>query len=250
MGKLYEQLAVDNDLSGKAKKIMEETINTFSKKHNLFEGFTKRLSYFEDGRQDESRVLDEDVELSDTVKDKLNYMSKSVINHLDSLGAKDKSNQVANADVVVNGEIIFKNLPATLLLSMEKKIVEIRRVFEAIPTIAPGVAWEVAGEIGEDVYKLSKMEETLKTETKVIFKSVAKATDKHPEQIAQVSETNNIGVYKKQKFSGMLRPSEKSEMLQRIDILMGAVKKARQRANSVEIAECNIGRVLFDFILQ
>lgn len=38
MGKLHELLAVEPDLKGAAEKIIAETINTFTKKPNHFEG--------------------------------------------------------------------------------------------------------------------------------------------------------------------------------------------------------------------
>jgi hypothetical protein len=46
----------------------------------------------------------------------------------------------------------------------------------------------------------------------------------------------------------MITPARKSELLDRIDKLLRAVKKARQRANGTEVVKVNVGKSIMDFI--
>ena len=50
--------------------------------------------------------------------------------------------------------------------------------------------------------------------------------------------------------SGMLPQAEKTAILNRIDKLIKAIKKARQKANSTEIVEKTVAKELFDYILN
>ena len=46
----------------------------------------------------------------------------------------------------------------------------------------------------------------------------------------------------------MITPTRKAELIERVDNLLRAVKKARQRANSTEVKDIHIGKVLMGYI--
>ena len=73
-------------------------------------------------------------------------------------------------------------------------------------------------------------------------------TDKHPAQVKEVVEDVRQGTWTTTKWSGMLSPSEKSELLGRVDALTQAIKCARVKANDQEAATNKIGQRLFDYI--
>jgi hypothetical protein len=74
------------------------------------------------------------------------------------------------------------------------------------------------------------------------------ATEEHPAQLETWSEDIPIGKFTETLWSGMLSPAEKSAKLGRIDKLLRAVKKARQRANAVDVVDVTIGKELFNYI--
>ncbi len=137
MGKLHELLAVETDLKGTFKRIVEEGIVTFSKKPDHFIGQHKKLEMFDESKQNEN--LEEHKELVTTVKDKLDYIQEHVVRYLDVLIQKEKTNQEATDALVVDGKILIADVPATCLLNLETELKTIRSYYEAIPTLAPGV---------------------------------------------------------------------------------------------------------------
>jgi len=247
MSKLFELLAVEPDLQGTYKKILEEAKGTFAKKEGLFTGSIRKLELF-DANAQEPPV--ERQELTTTVSDKLDYMFDSVVKYFDALLQKEEANQRALADLKVGDLVFGERLPATYLLGLETKLKELRQVFDEIPTLAPGISWEKDETIGKHVYKTRYPEEKFKTAKVFRHQVLYDATDKHPAQIEKWEDTENIGKYVTTKWSGMISPSEKSDMLSRLDILIRQVKKARQQANTGEVnTTLEIGEKIANYIL-
>ena len=69
-----------------------------------------------------------------------------------------------------------------------------------------------------------------------------------PAVIDKWEEVENVGKYTKKHWSGAVTSARKSELLGRIDNLLRAVKKARQRANSTEVVSMSVGNSLFEYI--
>lgn len=51
-------------------------------------------------------------------------------------------------------------------------------------------------------------------------------------------------------FSGMWTVQQKADALDRVDVLLQAIKKARQRANTAEVVDGHIGAALTAFIVS
>lgn len=253
MSKLHELLAVEGDLEGTFKKILEETTTTFTKRADHFIGSIRHLEWFESDQPDHPK---DHVKMETTVNDKLSYQEGHVVKYFDALLQKEATNQEAVADLVVNGVTVAKDLPATFLLGLESRLKKVREVYASIPTLAPHIKWEKDESKGKGVWSRVHPEETMKTE-KVIkaqilyphkFPKEGEKGEPLPAQVDKISETRNVGKYVKNVWAGVLSPAEKSALLGRIDKLIQAVKKARQRANTTEVKKLTIGKELFDFI--
>jgi hypothetical protein len=136
-----------------------------------------------------------------------------------------------------------------VLLGMESKLADLREVFHAIPTLAPGFDWQPDVERGEGVYKSAHPHVTFRSKKTVRPVVMAEATKEHPAQVNAITEDVSVARIVTSMWSGMLTPAQKSELLERTDKLLRAVKRARQRASSVEVVKQNMGRVLYDFLL-
>jgi len=246
MSELHELLAVEGDLQGTFKKIMSETIATFTKKEGHFMGEIKTLQMFDES---EKETAPERTELVTTVGEKLDYMFKSIVNYFDALLQKESTNQAALSSVVIDGHIITEPLPATFLLGMESRLKEIRTVIEGVPTLQPGVKWIKDETERKGVYVTEFPVEKFKTAKTFKHKVLYEATDKHPAQIEKWDENENVGKYVITKWSGNLTPLEKSEMLERTDKLIRAVKQARQKANKAEVTKIYVSDVFKNYIL-
>jgi hypothetical protein len=246
MPKLHELLAVEGDLDGLFKKILGETINTFSKKSHLFDGRIRTLHLFDD---EAPEVAPEREELDTTVDRKIDYMKGAVVRYLDAVLQKEQTNQEAKADLVLpDGTTLATNVPATFLLGLETKLKLLRQVYETIPTLPPSTEWEVDESQGPDVFKTKYPEETFKTEKAFKVQILYEATKEHPAQVEKIPVTKNAGRFTTTNWSGKVSPARKSILMDRLDTLIRATKKARQRANATDVKKGNIGKVLLDYI--
>lgn len=246
--KLHEILAVESDLKGQYEKIFAESKVTFEKKPDHFLGFHKSLKMFDSQRENEEPAAEQHKELVTTVDEKLKHTWKYIVKYFDVLFQKEATNQTAIADLVVEGIVIAEKIPATFLLGMEDRVKRIREVYETIPTLQPGVAWEEDKTQRPGVFKAAHSEKANKTEQIIQHKVLVAATDHHPAQIEKWSEQVPVGAYTNDRWSGMISPARKAEMLEKIDVLLGAIKKARQRANQAEVVKGNIAQKFYDFI--
>ncbi len=245
MAKLHELLAVEGDLEGAYKKILQETIVTFTKKEAHFLGSRRELKLFD---EEAPEVVAEHLEMVTTVDRKLHYQSAHIIRYLNAVLQKETTNQNAKADLIIDGKTIAEGVPATFLLGLETKLKQIRAAYEAIPTLAPGIKWVKDEDKGVGVYRNENVEETFKSEKVVEPVVLYEATKEHPAQVKEAAKTINVGKYAKHMWSGMLTPADKSVLLGRIDRLMRTVKKTRQKANREDVVKTSIGTALMGYI--
>ncbi len=245
-GQLHELLAIEGDLKGEKDKVRDEALVTFSKKAGLFLGQLKKLEMFDEKRKNEEG--EERHALSETVTKKLQYISKSFTRFWDVKVQKESANQEAKADVEIGDTVLFKDLPVTFVLSMEEELRQLRKIYDAIPTLQPGIDWKKDDTLGSDVYKAAHSVEKSKTEKMLEHKVIVPATKEHPAQITTWHEDRPVGKYVTMSWSGMVSPVEKSKMLGKLDQVLRAFKKARQRANTQETTKRQVGKQIFDFI--
>jgi archaellum component FlaF (FlaF/FlaG flagellin family) len=245
MAKMHELLAVESDTQGQFRKMLVETRKVFGNDH-LFKGFVRKLEMF-DEEQSHLNTVEHD-ELGTTVQDRLDYTSNFITRYLDIVLQKETTNQKASADLIVNGVVIAENVPATFLLGLESKLKEIREIYEAIPTLDVSVKWEEAQDLGEGVFRQAYPEESTKTKKQFQHQILVEPTEHHPAQIEKWEEQMPVGKYVKENWCSMITSTRKAKLLERIDQVSRAVKKARQRANNTEVEKVNIGKKLMDFI--
>ncbi|MEJ2418079.1 MAG: hypothetical protein P8Y45_14355 [Exilibacterium sp.] len=245
MGKLHELLSVEGDLEGTFKAILAETSHSFAKKPGLYFGFHKRLEMFDEGAPEPPAEVQE---MTTTVMEKMRYAAGHIIRYLDAIYQKEATNQVAQADLVVDGQVIAAGLPATFLLGLEARLKKVRETVAAMPTLPFGKKWVVDTTRGEDVYRCETPDEKFKTAKTFRHKVLYEATEHHPAQIEKWEETENVGKYIVDTWSGMISSAQKSALLGRLDKLIQGAKKARQRANTEEVLKLHIGDALFKYL--
>jgi hypothetical protein len=243
---LHQLLPAESDLAGRTKRILAEGITTFTKKTEHFTGHTRTLTMHDESRSNED--LTEVKALTTTVADKLAYIQDSVIPYYDAMVAKETTNQSARADVIVDGTKLLSDVPATALLAFESRLKDLRTVYEAIPTLAPGVDW-IADNTKFNVWKDKNNKKSTKTEKSMQFKEVSPALGAHKAQVETWAADVPVGTYVQTTECSMLTPGEKSKYLGKIDALITAVKMARQKANCAEVpAYSGAGAAIFNYI--
>lgn len=239
---LHQLLAVENDRKQQAVNIMNETINTFQKKTEHFDGLKKIYTAFEEGGME---VPPETKEVKETVPSKLNYAKKSIIKAIDAQLSKEESNASGNvrAELIVNGTN-FGELSSTSLLALESHMIKIRTMYKAIPTLDPVRKWN-KDEFGIYVTESEVKFRAEKKQEKIVL---YEATEHHPAQVSLEHVDKQVGQYDTVYKSGKITPKQKSDLLAKIDSIIDAVKRARAKANQAEITELKIGSKLFDYI--
>lgn len=243
--KLHELIAVQRDLKGQRTKTAGELRETFSKKRHLFE---KKLTTFISKDEGAKAETVEQADIHTTVSKELQWWTVIWNKSIDCSYRIASSNTEAKADIVINGEKVAENVPATFLLELEKDLIELRTVLESIPTLDPAKGFNFDTNTG-----LYEARLITKPRTKNVKKpmTLAKATEHHPEQVTLVDENIIVGIIQEQEWSGMITPAAKAEYLDRCDSAIQAVKAARSRANevAVDIAK-KIGHVLSQWIVK
>lgn len=249
MGKtsqLHEILAVLADTQNAAAAIQKETIGTFGKKSAHFAGQNRDVNYLDEGRAAEDTSDHKPV--VSTVDEKLEHYFALTGRAFDALYQQEASNQHANADLIVDGQTLATDVPATFLLGMEKRLKEVRNVMLAQPTLEPNITWSEDLSAGEGRYR-SEAVTSFKTEKRVEHQVLVAATDKHPAQVEKWNVDRNVAKVLTTHLSGCITPAEKSRRLERVDLLIEGVKKARQRANCVEAEKGTIADSMFSYIM-
>lgn len=247
MTKLHEILAIESSLEKAATNLTQESVRTFGK-DNLFSGESKTLEMFRE--EDQNQNSSEFRKLETTVLENLEYLVKPVGDWLNVILQKDCTNQIAKADIILDdGTIIAKDIPATFLLGLESKLNKLREMYLQIPTLDPGIEWEIDPLERKGIYKAKNETVAFKTKKDTEFKVAYEATKEHPAQVHALEVTINVGKYTTKKWSGKVSSLEKAKMITRIDTLLKATKRARMRANDIKVdTSIKIGEILLNYI--
>jgi len=244
MSKLHEILSIEPDKKGTAEKILAETVHTFSKKQEHFFGQNRSYKPLKD--DDVEDFASENKEIVTTVRDKLDYTETSLVEWLDVLYQKEQANTQAKSDLVIEGIVVAKDVPATVLLNFEKYFKQIRQIYDVIPTLPPEEIWVKDGDKKNEYRTDPKVSYRTKKEMKAVV--LYPHTDKHPAQLEKVVDDVRVGTWQTIKRSGCLSSLEKSLLLGRVDKIIQAVKVARMRANDQKVEQVRLAKQLFEFI--
>jgi len=249
MGQLHELLAVEGDIKDVFGKIIEETTKTFNSRSSHFQ--ETRKSYHPINAEDKDLPDEEFVPMVTTVSDKLSYAQQHFVKMIDVVLQKERSNQKACADVIVempDGTLktLIEKAPVIFLVQMETILDRIRKVYFEIPTLDPAKTWK-KDDTKDGVWVADPVK---RVRTKKVPDVIVKfqPTKEHPGQSDIVQIDTVVGEWTHSSSSGALSPKQKSQLLDHIDRLLAAVKIARAKANGLEIENARIGTVFMNFI--
>ena len=245
MAKMHELLAVEASVAGNLQRDIDETLKTFGRPE-AFRKTTKAKVYF--AEEDQKLNTTEVTEITTTVQDRLKWFSNHAVKFFDLVLQKDKTNQKASADLVVDGVTIATAVPATTLLMLESKLQEVRKVLDAAPTLPSTVRWSKDEAEGLWVTADPVVTFTTKKVTKPVV--LYEATKEHPAQVKEASEDVPVAKITQNTWAGLLTATEKATVLARLDTLLQAVKKARQRANTTDVEKANFGNEIFGYLFN
>lgn len=252
MTKLHEILAVEKTVVSAANKMLADTATKFGK-FDYFQGHSKILRMIEDSPQNAAIEASaaENKQMATTVAETLEYALKFWADAEDVIFQKNRTNQYAIADVMLNGTVLLQDAPVDELMGLEVRLTALRKVFEQMPTLDASRGWVQDSSSGrKGAWTVSTPDITTKTEKSTTAVVLYDATDKHPAQIKEVPSDKTVGTFTLTKTCGAATSAQKAEVLSTVDNLLIEVKQARMRANSVDVKQAQIGKALVELILK
>lgn len=242
MSKLHEIVAVV-DGEKKRRKARQTTLYKTVQKGDLYFGIRREYQPIDD---DSEQLPPENKKVQRSLADDVRDFVEQSVKLIDVIATKDRSNQDAMANIEVGGVIIASDVPVSTLLTLEKELQHTRSFFEKLPTLPLDQVW--TRDEASDQY-LTEEIETVRTKKEQQPIVLYAATDKHPAQTQLITVDKTAGHWKTRKVSSAIPVKEQQKYLDRIDALANAVKQARERANTTEVTEKEIGVALMNFIV-
>lgn len=167
---------------------------------------------------------------------------------IDLNASLDATNQVAKADIVIEGGLVLaRDVPVATLLFLEKQLTDLATFVRKLPLLDQAEAWTPSDT--EDGVWTSEPVKTTRSKKVPRNHVKAKPTDKHPEQVEVYYEDVVVGDWTTTKFSGAMSHREAASLLRRVAEVTKAVKTAREAANMATVVDLKPGTPLMTYIL-
>ncbi len=235
---LYELLAVEQEKKANAERARSQSLESFRSSQGHFSGMRRTFKPFavdESKGETGAEQLEAETHIAKTVIEELEATLAIVGRSFDVGLQIDEANTRARADLIVGGEVLAADVPATFLLQLEKRLRQIRILFKEIPTFDPIRIWQP--DPGADRPHVLRAEPvtTVRKQRVRKYNVMVEATPEHPAQVDILEVDAPVGEIRSYDWTGMISPGRKRALLERIDELIEATKAARSRANSVQI---------------
>lgn len=239
--KLNQVLAVEKSIKVRTYASLTE-MHKAAQVPALFQGFSKTYEPLEDGGLPQAPQTQKVQRSADEM---FAEAQKSLVELFDVTATKDWGNQVAKADLVVDGEVLLKDVPATYFLFLDKQLSDLRDLVGKMTELDGATDWTKDANSG-----LFKSPPVLTSTTQKLQRPIVlyDATDKHPAQTQLITEDKVVGQWTTIKQSGAIPAPRKKQLLGRIQKLLDATKVALEEANSTRVEDQRTGAAVLGYI--
>ena len=243
MAKLNQIIAVEKGVKSRSFQELTEAHHTLQKPA-LLTGIARTYR----PKDDEGEALPPESTKVQIKAEEIIQQTAAILTRLfDVTATKDWANNVARADVVLDGQPLLTQVPVTYLLFLEKQLVDLHTFVKKLPTLDASETWGF--DAAADCWATEPVQ-TVKTKKIPRNHVKAEATEHHPAQVEVYYEDIAVGYWRTVKFSGALPGKRVSELLDRVERLQQAVKFAREEANNTEVADQKVGEKVFQFLFR
>lgn len=244
MTKLNQIVAIEKGVKTRCYSNLSE-LNKIVQHSDMFAGFIKAYRKKDEESEDlppeKKKVRLTGEEVCRMVRENLSLL-------MNTTARKDWTNNVATADVYVDGQTILEAVPITHLLFLEKQLTDVRTIISNIPVLDEADDWK-----RDDNAGIWKTEPLQTHRTKKVSKPIVlyDATPEHPAQTQMITEDVLAGHWETIRHSGAMSKPDKESLLRRAEKLLDAVKQAREEANSIpEVDSPDVGQAIFSYLLD
>jgi hypothetical protein len=239
--RLNQVIAIEKGVKARTTSMVTE-IHKACQKPALFNGFSKE---YQPKAEDGEMFPPEATRVQQNATDVTRLAGKAWRELFDVTAIKDFGNTEAKADVIVDGVTLVAGAPATYLLFLEKQLIDVRTFVTKLPTLDPSKDWKK--DPNDTLFK-AEARQTIKTKKVPRSMTLHEGTKEHPPQVQVVAEDVTVGHWSQVDFSGAIPETRQQELLERVEILLKAVKMAREEANGVEVEKIEVGKPVFDWL--
>lgn len=239
---LAQIIAIESGTKSRTDTVFTNAYHTLQKPAPL-SGITRTYNPVDD---DGERMPPEATQVQVHVNDVIADVAVALTRAFDVTATKDTANCVAKADVIVDGEVLLAQVPLTFLLTLEKKLVDIRTFFLKLPVLDIAEQWQIDPLAGVYATPVSETARTKKIPRNHVR---AEATDKHPAQVDIFTEDVVVGYWSTVKYSGAIPTVRRARLVKKVETLIDAVKFAREAANTITVTDVEYGGQIFDYLL-
>ena len=161
--------------------------------------------------------------------------------------AKDFGNTIAFADLVIDGKVLAKSVPATHLLTLEKALANVQTFVTKISELDQSETWNLDANTGLHRTDSVRVNRTTKRPEVIVLHA---PTEHHPAQTQLANLDVDVGFWTSTKFSGGIPKVVKTAYLDRIDKALVAVRQAREKANMTAVSTQSVGSDMMSFIFD
>lgn len=241
---LHQQIPITADAKRRSQQVLTEVYHALQRAET-FTGMERTYAAYAD---DGDRIPPEKTHVRAQAQDLIDQIKAPLIARIDAVNALDTANANAQADIVLaDGTVIAREVPATVLVQLEKQLNDLRTTISAIPTLPNDTIW-TARQDGTFEAEPTTTIRNLKTQVAV---TLAAATDKHPANVQLVQKDVAVGEFTTRKLSGAMPIRERKALLARLETLQSAVKVARAAANNTLVPDqpAVLGKSVVQYIL-
>ena len=243
MAKLNQIIAVERGVKSRSFQELTEAHHTLQKPA-LLTGIARTYR----PKDDEGEALPPESTKVQMKAEEIIQQTAAILTRLfDVTATKDWANNIARADVALDGQPLLTQVPVTYLLFLEKQLVDLHTFVKKLPTLDASETWSF--DAAADCWATEPVQ-TVKTKKIPRNHVKAEATEHHPAQVEVYYEDIAVGYWRTVKFSGALPGKRVSELLDRVERLQQAVKFAREEANNTEVADQKVGEKVFQFLFR
>ncbi|MCC3765153.1 hypothetical protein K3N28_19010 [Glycomyces sp. TRM65418] len=242
MTKLNQIIAIEKSVKAKAARVIGDAGRELGKAP-LLSGISRT---YQPKDEDGEQLPPESTKVQRRVEEQLREVSAAMTRLFDVTATKDRTNAIAAADVVIDGEVLLADVPVTYLLFLEKQVGELQAFVKALPVLDAAESWtfnDAADCYATDPVKTQRAKKVPRNHVK------AEATEEHPAQVDVYYEDIPVGYWTTVKFSGAAPAKRVAQLAERLEKLQIAVKFAREEANGTEVVDEKIGDKVFGYLL-
>lgn len=241
--RLHQIIAIEKGIKNRVQAAITAIYHTFQKPA-LFNGVTK---VYAKRAEDGEDFPAENVLVQKSAEDLLAEVASDMTELFDIEATKDWANCVAKANVVVDGQVFLAGCPTTYLLFLDKALLDMRSELSKLPELDTAETW--VHDPNARCFRTPTP--TITSKTKKLQKPIVMyaATTEHPAQTQMITEDVTIGTWTAVKSSTAVPAQRKKALLARIEVLIQAVKFAREEANETEAPRIAFGKKVFDYLL-